>query len=86
MITAPLGDFEGDQAMIETAASCGTDLRGYVTTEAPGLSAFALDEGAVYQTYSTLPFGGLQLGFQQYLDMAPKGDSESAGLRRHDEY
>jgi predicted dithiol-disulfide oxidoreductase (DUF899 family) len=83
---AVLGQFEGDQAMIETAASCGTDLRGYVTTEGPGLSAFALDDGVVYQTYSTLPYGGLQLGFQQYLDLAPKGAKEGVRMRRHDEY
>jgi predicted dithiol-disulfide oxidoreductase (DUF899 family) len=81
-----LGEFEGDQATIETAASCGTDLRGYVTTEGPGLSAFALDGGVVYQSYSTLPYGALQLGFQQYLDLAPKGAKESARMRRHDEY
>jgi predicted dithiol-disulfide oxidoreductase (DUF899 family) len=83
---AVLGEFEGDQATIEMAASCGTDLRGYITTEAPGLSAFALDDGVVYQTYSTLPYGGLQLGFQPYLDMTPHGGKEGARLRRHDEY
>jgi predicted dithiol-disulfide oxidoreductase (DUF899 family) len=69
---AVLGQFEGDEAIIETAASCGTDLRGYVITEGPGLSAFVLDDDTVYQTYSTLPQGGLQLGFQQYLDLAPR--------------
>jgi len=83
---AVLDQFEGDQAMIETAASCGTDVRGYVTTEGPGLSAFALDDGAVYQTYSTLPYGGLQLGFQHYLNLTPKGGKEGTRLRRHDEY
>jgi hypothetical protein len=36
---AVLGEFEGDQAMIDTAALCGTDLRGYVTTEGPGLAS-----------------------------------------------
>ncbi len=45
---AVLGQFQGDEAIAEMAASCGTDLAGYVTTEGPGLSAF--DDGAVYQT------------------------------------
>ena len=81
-----LGEFEGDQATIGTAASCGTDLRGYVTTEGPGLSAFVLDGGVVYESYSTLPYGALQLGFQQYLDLAPKGGKEGAGMRSHEEY
>ncbi len=28
----------------------GTDVEGYVTTEGPGLSAFALEDGVVYHT------------------------------------
>jgi predicted dithiol-disulfide oxidoreductase (DUF899 family) len=83
---AVLSQFEGDEAVQEMGASCGTDLRGYVTTEGPGLSAFALDDGVVYQTYSTLPHGGLQLWYQQYLDLAPRGGAEGVRLRRHDEY
>jgi predicted dithiol-disulfide oxidoreductase (DUF899 family) len=83
---AVLSQFESDQNIIETAASCGTDLRGYVTTEGPGLSAFPLEDGIVYQTYSTLPHGGLQLGFQQYLNLTPKGGAEGVQLHRHDEY
>jgi predicted dithiol-disulfide oxidoreductase (DUF899 family) len=81
-----LGQLQGDDSMIEATASCGTDLAGYVTTEGPGLSAFVLDDGVVYQTYSTLPHGGLQLGFQQYLDLTPKGGREDIRMRRHDEY
>src|SRR5688500_16550532 len=36
----------------ELAAACGTDPAGYLA-EGPILSAFALEDGTVYQTYST---------------------------------
>ena len=32
------------------AASCRIDLEGYVTTEVPGMTAFAREDGSVYQT------------------------------------
>jgi len=35
----------------QNARSTGTDVGGYIT-ESPGFSAFVLDEGSVYQTYS----------------------------------
>jgi predicted dithiol-disulfide oxidoreductase (DUF899 family) len=68
----------------------GTDAAGY-TTEAPGLSAFALDDGDVYHTYSTYARGGeFMLGFYPFLDRAPRGrdegDPPELWLRRHDEY
>jgi predicted dithiol-disulfide oxidoreductase (DUF899 family) len=69
------------------AASCGTDAPTY-TRERPGMSAFALEDGAVYHTYSTYARGldGLWDMFQ-WLDRAPKGRNEtSAWWRRHDEY
>ena len=56
--------------------------------ERPGLSAFALEDGVVYHTYSTYSRGVDSLwGMYQWLDRAPKGRNE-AGLwfRRHDEY
>jgi predicted dithiol-disulfide oxidoreductase (DUF899 family) len=81
-----LEQFAGSDSMAEMAASCGTDLAGYVTTEGPGLSAFALEDGVAYHTYSSLPFGGLEMGYQQYLDRAPKGGKEGVPVRRHDEY
>jgi predicted dithiol-disulfide oxidoreductase (DUF899 family) len=74
----------------EVAAQCGTDPAGYMT-EAPVLSAFALDGGDVYQTYSTTA-RGLEplLGFYGLLDRAPKGRDEGdpavMWIRRHDEY
>ncbi|MDH3499553.1 MAG: DUF899 domain-containing protein [Acidimicrobiia bacterium] len=61
--------------------------------EAPGLSAFALHDGAVYHTYSTYSRGLDPLnGAYQLLDLAPKGRDEAslewpmAWLHRHDAY
>jgi predicted dithiol-disulfide oxidoreductase (DUF899 family) len=71
----------------EFAAMCGTDAAAY-TRERPGVSAFALEDGAVYHTYSTYARGldGLW-GMYQWLDRAPKGRNETgAWWRRHDEY
>ncbi len=77
----------GGGAEDEFAASAGTDVATY-TRERPGLSAFALEEGVVYHTYSAYSRGvdGLW-GMYQWLDRAPKGRNEK-GLwwRRHDEY
>jgi predicted dithiol-disulfide oxidoreductase (DUF899 family) len=71
----------------EFAAMAGTDVATY-TRERPGMSAFALEDGVVYHTYSTYSRGvdGLW-GMYQWLDRAPKGRNER-GLwwRRHDEY
>jgi predicted dithiol-disulfide oxidoreductase (DUF899 family) len=71
------------------AASVGTDWATY-TREAPGMSAFALEHGVVYHTYSAYARGldGLWGGYQ-WLDRAPRGRNETgAGIwwRRHDEY
>jgi predicted dithiol-disulfide oxidoreductase (DUF899 family) len=56
------------------------------------MSAFALEDGVVYHTYSAYARGldGLW-GMYQWLDRAPRGRNESnvAGtvwFRRHDEY
>jgi predicted dithiol-disulfide oxidoreductase (DUF899 family) len=71
----------------EFAAMTGTDAATY-TREAPGMSAFALEEGAVYHTYSAYARGldGLW-GMYQWLDRAPKGRNETGPwFRRHDEY
>ena len=69
------------------AAMCGTDAATYIR-ERPGMSAFAMEDGVVYHTYSTYARGldGLW-GMYQWLDRAPKGRNET-GLwwRRHDEY
>jgi predicted dithiol-disulfide oxidoreductase (DUF899 family) len=69
------------------AAMCGTDAPTY-RRERPGMSAFALQDGAVYHTYSTYARGldGLW-GMYQWLDRAPKGRNETGvWWRRHDEY
>jgi predicted dithiol-disulfide oxidoreductase (DUF899 family) len=69
------------------AAMTGTDVATY-TRERPGLSAFALEDGIVYHTYSTYARGvdGLW-GMYQWLDRAPRGRNETGvWWRRHDEY
>jgi predicted dithiol-disulfide oxidoreductase (DUF899 family) len=74
----------------QNAAMCGTDAAGYVT-EGPGLSAYALSNGAVYRTYVTTA-RGLEPAMAYYglLDRTPDGRHESASeplwVRRHDEY
>jgi predicted dithiol-disulfide oxidoreductase (DUF899 family) len=73
--------------LAEIAAGVGTDWATY-TREAPGMSAFALEDGVVYHTYSAYARGldGLW-GMYQWLDRAPKGRNETgAWWRRHDEY
>jgi predicted dithiol-disulfide oxidoreductase (DUF899 family) len=78
----------GDQgAVAEMAARCGTDAATY-TRERPGMSAFVLQDGAVYHTYSAYARGldGLW-GMYQWLDRAPRGRNETGvWFRRHDEY
>ena len=69
------------------AAMSGTDPATY-TRERPGMSAFALEDGVVYHTYSAYSRGvdGLW-GMYQWLDRAPKGRNETGvWWRRHDEY
>src|SRR5437764_8638669 len=71
----------------DNAAMTGTDVATY-TRERPGMSAFVLEDGVVYHTYSTYARGldGLW-GMYQWLDRAPKGRNETiAWWRRHDEY
>ena len=71
----------------QIAATCGTDALTY-TRELPGMSAFVLEDGAVYRTYSAYARGldGLW-GAYQWLDRAPLGRNETGiWWRRHDEY
>jgi predicted dithiol-disulfide oxidoreductase (DUF899 family) len=71
----------------EFAASAGTDVATYIR-ERPGLSAFVLQDGVVYHTYSAYSRGldGLW-GMYQWLDRAPFGRNEQGlWFRRHDEY
>jgi len=72
------------------ARASGTDVAGYLT-ESPGFSAFVLEDGAVYHSYST-GWRGLEflMGYYPILDRAPKGRKKDDGfqlwIRRHDEY
>jgi predicted dithiol-disulfide oxidoreductase (DUF899 family) len=69
------------------AAMTGTDVATYAR-ERPGMSAFALEDGVFYYTYSTYARGldGLW-GAYQWLDRVPKGRNEPRyWWRRHDEY
>ena len=77
----------GDGPLAEIAASVGTDPATY-TREAPGMSAFAVEDGVVYHTYSAYARGlDVLWGMYQWLDRAPKGRNETGQwLRRHDEY
>ena len=72
----------------EFAKTVGTDVATFLR-EAPGVSAFAREDGIVYHTYSAYARGldGLW-GMYQWLDRAPKGRNENDGIwwRRHDEY
>jgi predicted dithiol-disulfide oxidoreductase (DUF899 family) len=71
----------------EAAAMCGTDLATY-TRQSPGMSAFALEDGVVYHTYSAYARGVDAIwGLYPWLDRAPKGRNETGlWFRRHDEY
>lgn len=80
---------ESGGAAAETgfAAKCGTDKATY-HRDRPGMSAFVLENGVIYHTYSTYARGldGLW-GMYQWLDRAPKGRNEtSPWWLRHDEY
>jgi len=72
------------------AAATGTDVLGYLS-ETPAMSAFTLQDGAVYQTYATTARGvEFLMGYYPILDRAPKGrdegDAFQTWIRRHDEY
>jgi predicted dithiol-disulfide oxidoreductase (DUF899 family) len=84
----------GDQ---QTLAVYGTDVETALR-EAPGMSAFALEDGVVYHTYSAYIRGLDALwGMYQWLDRAPRGRNETmvqgmgdlhaaVWMRRRDEY
>ena len=64
--------------LAEIAAMAGTDVATY-TRETPGMSAFVLEDGLVYHTYSAYARGldGLW-GMYQWLDRAPRGATRRA--------
>jgi predicted dithiol-disulfide oxidoreductase (DUF899 family) len=73
--------------VVENATMAGANPVAYVR-ERPGMSAFVLEDGIVYHTYSTYARGldGLW-GMYQWLDRAPKGRNETrVWWRHHDRY
>jgi predicted dithiol-disulfide oxidoreductase (DUF899 family) len=92
-------DAGASQPEMERADPGRSDLPTYNFTkkafqaEMPGLSAFALEDGVVYHTYSCYGRGldGFN-GTYQLLDRVPRGRDEEAlpvpilWIRRHDEY
>ncbi len=82
----PTGEESSWNALSES--SVGTDWETY-RREGPGMSAFVLEDGVVYHTYSAYERGLDALwGMYQWLDRAPRGRNETGGWwwRRHDEY
>lgn len=76
-----------DSVLGRIAAMTGTDAATHMR-ERPGMSAFALEDGVVYHTYSTYARGldGLW-GMYQWLDRAPLGRNETGfWFRRRHEY
>ncbi len=72
------------------AEVAGTDIYGYMT-ELFGFTAFTLEGGSVFQTYSTTGRGvEFLMPYYGFLDRAPKGRAEDEAwqlwIRRHDEY
>ena len=75
------------EGAVTFASMSGTDEATY-SRERPGVSAFVLEDGGIYHTYSGYSRGvdGLW-GMYQWLDRAPKGRNETGiWWRRHDEY
>jgi predicted dithiol-disulfide oxidoreductase (DUF899 family) len=74
----------------QNAEICGTDVAGYVA-EGPGLSVYALSDGAVYRTYVSTA-RGLEVAMAYYglLDRTPSGRDEDVSrplwIRHHDSY
>jgi predicted dithiol-disulfide oxidoreductase (DUF899 family) len=83
----PIFEAGADSPVAQAAAMTGTDTATY-TRQAPGMSAFALEDGVVYHTYSAYARGLDALwGMYQWLDRAPKGRNETGiWFRRRDEY
>ncbi len=78
---------DAQSPVAKMAASSGTDVATY-TRERPGMSAFALEDGVVYHTYSAFARGLDALwGMYAWLDRAPLGRNETGiWWRRKDEY
>jgi predicted dithiol-disulfide oxidoreductase (DUF899 family) len=87
MDVTPVLEAGAESPVAAVAAMTGTDAATY-TREAPGMSAFALEDGVVYHTYSAYARGLDALwGMYPWLDRAPKGRNETGPwFRRRDEY
>jgi predicted dithiol-disulfide oxidoreductase (DUF899 family) len=72
-----------DGPLAKIAATTGTDAAAFMRQK-PGMSAFVIEDGVVYHTYSTYARGldGLW-GMYQWLDRAPKGRNETGIWWRH---
>ena len=83
----PPSEPDPDGFVDRIAAMTGTDVPTY-TREQPGMSAFILEDGAVYHTYSAYARGVDAIwGMYPWLDRAPKGRNETGPwFRRKDEY
>jgi predicted dithiol-disulfide oxidoreductase (DUF899 family) len=89
-------NFDFGVSITEEQRSSGAEFRWVdkpYDEELPGLSAFALEDGVVYHTYSCYARGlDAVNGAYQLLDRAPKGRDEDdlpwtmAWVRRHDQY
>src|SRR5205807_3992711 len=86
-LQAPPAGKATDEGPVAFAASAGTDVPTYMR-ERPGVSAFVLEDGVVYHTYSAYSRGVDALwGMYQWLDRAPKGRNETGPwFHRRGEY
>jgi predicted dithiol-disulfide oxidoreductase (DUF899 family) len=84
----PVVEAGAESPVAQVAAMTGTDAATYTRRQAPGMSAFAQEDGVVYHTYSAYARGLDALwGMYQWLDRAPKGRNETGiWFRRRDEY
>jgi predicted dithiol-disulfide oxidoreductase (DUF899 family) len=76
--------------VVQLAQECGTEPAAYLS-EAPVMSAYALEDGTAYLTYSTTARGlEFMMGYYGFLDRAPlgrhEGEPPQLWVRRHDEY
>jgi predicted dithiol-disulfide oxidoreductase (DUF899 family) len=85
--TADFRPSEESPMLLEIASGAGTDPATF-RKEGPGLSAFVLEDGVVFHTYSAYGRGlDAVWGMYSWLDRAPLGRNENGiWWRRHDEY
>jgi predicted dithiol-disulfide oxidoreductase (DUF899 family) len=88
LLTNPPEHLADDACLVEHNLKPRGATAFVLPDEGPGMSAFAIDDGVVYHTYSTYERGiDVLWAMYQWLDRAPRGRNET-GLwwRRHDEY